>query len=66
MLTHDQTANGVPGHAEVVVGAEQVDLVVGQHNARLGHILDGHLHPPIFARNASDRPAQVVAAQGFH
>jgi hypothetical protein len=63
--THDEAANCTPSNLQVVEGAQQVDFVIGQHNARLRHILDGHLHSPVLARNPADCTAQVVASERF-
>ena len=61
----NQVANGSLGDLDVLERSEDVDLRVGEHDPRLGDILDGVLRPASFAGQSSDAPGQVVALKGL-
>ena len=55
-----------PGDGDVLVGAEDVDLAVGQHYPGLGDVLDGKFSPPTLPRQSPNRSGQGVALQSRH
>ena len=61
--TEDEFADEGPCYLQVLEGAQQMDLRVLHHYARLGHVLDEHLRPPVLPRNASYRSAQMCSLQ---
>lgn len=61
----DQSANGVPRGLDVGVASQDVDLLVGEHDAGSRGVFDGGLGFAFLSGNAADAPGQVIAMQGF-
>merc|ERR1719234_1570993 len=64
--TKNQVAQCSPGNGDVLVGAQDVNLVIRQHNPGLGHILNGVLGPAPLACNPANGSGQMVPFQGLH
>ncbi len=62
----DEVAERALGDLDVLVGAEDVDLGVCQHDAGARHVLDGILGAAALAGHAAHRARQVVALQRLH
>ena len=65
ILPQDQTHDALPGHVDVLEPAEDVDLGIGQHDAGAARVLDGELGLAVFAGDAADGAAHVLALQGL-
>ena len=63
---HDQVTDRRPGESDVLVGAHQVDLRVGQHDPGLRHVLDGVLRFAVLAGDSTDRSGQMCTFQRFN
>ena len=49
-----------------VEGAHDVDLRVGEHDARFGDVLDGVFCAAVLSGDAANRAGEVVALQRLH
>ena len=51
---------------DVLEGAHDVDLRVGEHDARFGDVLDGVFCAAVLSGDAANRAGEVVALQRLH
>ena len=61
-----EVTQSTPGDGNVLVGAEDVDLAVGQHYPGLGDVLDGKFSSPSLPRQSSYGSSQVISLQSLH
>ena len=59
----DEVANGSLRYLNVLEGAHDVNLGIGQHDPRLRHVFDGVFGAAVLARQPADRSGQVVSFQ---
>merc|ERR1719234_1131278 len=64
--TKDQVTQRSPCNGNVLVGAQDVNLVIRQHNPRLGHILNGVLGPAPLACYPANGSGKMIPFQGLH
>ena len=62
----NEVAEGPLGNLDVLEGAHDVDLRVGEHDARFRHVLNGVLGAPVFSGDAADCAGEVVTLQRLH
>merc|ERR1719192_2020462 len=62
----NQVAEGSPCNCNVLVGTQNMDLVICQHDSGLSHVLNGVLRPPALASHPANGPGKMVALQGLH
>ena len=62
----DEVTQRPSGDGDVLVGAEDVDLAVGQHYPGLGDVLDGKFCSASLPRQSPDGSSQVVSLQCLH
>ena len=54
---HDQGHNRVLGHADILVGTQDMDLCIGQHDTRTARVLNREARTAVFSSDAADRTA---------
>merc|ERR1719376_521507 len=62
----NQVAECSPCNGNVLVGAQDVNLVICQHNPGLGHVLNGVLGPSPLACHPANGSSKMIPFQGLH
>mmetsp|Transcript_13899 Transcript_13899/g.43429 ORF Transcript_13899/g.43429 Transcript_13899/m.43429 type:complete len:209 (+) Transcript_13899:478-1104(+) len=62
----DERADCIARHSDVRDRAEDVHLLVGEHDARARRVLDREFRFAVLAGDAPDRAAEVIAVQQLH
>merc|ERR1719234_538463 len=64
--TKNQVAQRSPCNGNVLVGAQDVNLVIRQHYPGLGHVLNGVLGPAPLACYSANGSGKMIPFQGLH
>ena len=62
----DQIGHRIAGNPDVLEGAEDMHLAIRQHDARLGHVLDGEAGLASLASDAADGTGKMLSRQWLH
>ena len=64
--SENEVAEGPLGDLDVLEGAHDVDLRVGEHDTRFGDVLDGVFCAAVLSGDAANRAGQMVTLQRLH